>query len=170
MSRLRQVECVTASDLSEDFKIGERTFEELEDETIKGFSALASALESVSSSTDPSTALSKKPVEHSGSCCSETQFSFTIPPGLSPFLYIRYRVAIDGSTIEPWINPLEYRNGTLFSPKLRIKTQKKASILYRVPPPVVLSQSWEKTNIVQDKTYQEEGTLRVFTISGLTPR
>ena len=52
---------------------------------------------------------------------------FTVPPHFSPLFFVRYRTVVDGSTVEPWINPLEYRSGTLFTPKLRIRARSKHS-------------------------------------------
>uniref|UniRef100_A0A7S3PDM4 Uncharacterized protein n=1 Tax=Aplanochytrium stocchinoi TaxID=215587 RepID=A0A7S3PDM4_9STRA len=114
----------------------------------------------------------------------ETKFSFTIPPNAPPLLHIRFRINVDSKKGE-WLNPLTWKDGSFFSPKMKVKLKssphmKRQSVasqdyVYRNPPPVIMSRSWERKNIVGLYKWQDqvvnpvEGELRIYTITGLTP-
>ncbi|CAE8627478.1 unnamed protein product, partial [Polarella glacialis] len=103
------------------------------------------------------------------SLCTESQVTFTVPP-MTPFpFHVRFRVDVDGRK-GPWENPLTWEGGYFFSPRM-----KGGLGNVTMPPPVLLSVEWERSNIEGKWTWQEqvarpeEGELRLFTLAGLTP-
>ncbi|CAE8648356.1 unnamed protein product, partial [Polarella glacialis] len=82
------------------------------------------------------------------SLCTESQVTFTVPP-MTPFpFHVRFRVDVDGRK-GPWENPLTWEGGYFFSPRM-----KGGLGNVTMPPPVLLSVEWERSNIEGKWTWQ----------------